>query len=366
LEAVTLAKDLEFYQQILTLRKNKGLVAWQLKATAADEEIIRERVNGVGCPSPRVHPYLRSLVAQECVDVANRAAKQEARRRIPIRKGHLVFRHIAELSWQDMAKLQPTPITAKDLDDFTANNSDFDFEMNVLALLQNAGLQCRHAGTYRDPVTDKIRQFDMRAFLHNGEYTLAMAVECKNFRPNNPLLISAMPRSQEEGFHNVLYYRERQTYTDFSVLSINGTSSAYKPGEMVGKKTDQVGRETNGDLVSNDEITFDKISQAINSCQGLIEELSKKMSAPPKRVIVPVLIVSSGSLWEVDYDSTGSIATRPHQVQRGTLFLDNTWNSVSPYGHELSYRLSHLEIVTLDGLPQALKLWSSQDGFLSH
>src|ERR1039457_6429851 len=227
-----------------------------------------------------------------------------------------------------MAKLQPTPITAQDLEDFTANDSDFDFEMKVLALLQNAGLQCRHAGTYRDPVTDKIRQFDMRAFLDNAEYTLAMAVECKNLRPNNPLLLSAVPRTQDEGFHNVLYCNRRTTFTGFSVESFNGTSSAYKPGEMVGKKTDQVGRETTGDLVSNDEVTFDKISQAINSCQGLIEELSKKVSAPPKRVIVPVLVISPGSLWDVDYDSTGSITALPHQVKRGTLFPDNTWKSV--------------------------------------
>jgi hypothetical protein len=266
-----------------------------------------------------------------------------------------------------MAKLQPTPITAKDLEDFTAKNSDFGFEMRVLALLQNAGLQCRHAGTYRDPVTDKIRQFDIRAFLDNAEYTLALAVECKNLRPNNPLLLSAVPRTQDEGFHNVLYCRGLETYTTtFSVESLRGVSSAYKPGEMVGKKTDQVRRDTTGDLIGNDEVTFDKISQAINSCQGLIEELSGKLSAPSKRVIVPVLVVSPGSLWEVDYDSTGGIATLPHQVKRGTLFLDNTWRSASPYGHELSYRLSHLEIVTLDGLPQAIEFWSSQDGFFCY
>ena len=80
---------------------------------------------------------------------------------------------------EHMAKLQTTSITAKDLEEFTANNSDFDFEMKVLALLQNAGLQCRHAGTYRDPVTDKIRQFDMRAFLHNAESLVSGKVLCE-------------------------------------------------------------------------------------------------------------------------------------------------------------------------------------------
>lgn len=222
------------------------------------------------------------------------------------------------------------PIPAEDLQEFAASNSDFGFEMTVLALLQKAGLRCRHAGTYRDPVTDKIRQFDIRAFLDKAEYTLAMAVECKNLRPNNPLLLSAVPRTLDEGFHDELYCNPQGALTYFSVASRNGNGSAYKPGEMVGKKTDQVKRETAQGLVSNDELTFDRISQAVNSCQGLIEELSKKVPAPPKRVIVPVLVVSPGSLWQVDYGSTGSITARPRQVKRGTLFLDNAWKFVSP------------------------------------
>jgi hypothetical protein len=265
-----------------------------------------------------------------------------------------------------MAKLQPAPINAKDLEEFVAVSSDFAFEMKVLALFQGAGFQCRHAGTYRDPVTDKLRQFDMRAFLENAEYTLAMAVECKNLRPNNPLLLSALPRTKDEAFHDILHcYRTPTSLVAFEIQPICGSTSAYKPGEMVGKKTDQVGRDTNRDFISNDEATFDKIGQAINSCQGLIAELSQKVGPPPKRVIAPVLVVPSGSLWEVDYHPTGGIAAPPHQVGRGTLFLDNTWESRSPYGHEMSYRLSHLEIATLDALPRAIQFWSSQAGFFS-
>jgi len=267
---------------------------------------------------------------------------------------------------EGMAKLQPASITSKDLEEFTAISSDFDFEMKVLAVFQRAGFQCRHAGTYRDPVTDKLRQFDMRTFLENAEYTLAMAVECKNLRSNNPLLLSALPRTKDEAFHDILHcYRTPTSVVTFEIHPICGHTSAYKPGEMVGKNTDQVGRDTNGDLISNDEATFNKIGQAINSCQGLITELSQKVGPPAKRVIAPVLVVSSGSLWQVDYHSTGGVAAPPRKVDRSTLFLGNTWESRSPYGHEMSYRLSHLEIVTLDGLPNAIDFWSSQDGFFS-
>jgi hypothetical protein len=56
-----------------------------------------------------------------------------------------------------MAKLKPDPITAKHLEDFVANDSDFAFEMKVLAQLRNLEFDCKHSGTYQDPVSDKIR-----------------------------------------------------------------------------------------------------------------------------------------------------------------------------------------------------------------
>ncbi len=53
LGAVTLAKDLDFYKEILALRKEKELVAWQLKTTAEDEELIRERVKKLRQRTPQ-------------------------------------------------------------------------------------------------------------------------------------------------------------------------------------------------------------------------------------------------------------------------------------------------------------------------
>ena len=71
-----------------------------------------------------------------------------------------------------MAKLKDDPITAKDLADFATTSSDFGFEMQVLARLRAEGFSCSHSGTYRDPVTDKIRQFDVRASIDRDDSTL--------------------------------------------------------------------------------------------------------------------------------------------------------------------------------------------------
>jgi hypothetical protein len=91
------------------------------------------------------------------------------------------------------AKLKNDEITAKDLAAFVATDSDFGFEMQVLAQLREVGFSCSHSGTYRDPVTDKTRQYDIRASMTRGDSTLALAVECKNLRRNNPLLLSSVP-----------------------------------------------------------------------------------------------------------------------------------------------------------------------------
>ncbi len=100
-----------------------------------------------------------------------------------------------------MAKLKSTPITENDLNEFLASESDFAFEMTVLSLLRKIGFNSLHSGTYQDPVTKKIRQFDLRAGKNEGDFLLTLAGECKNLGVNFPLLITAVPRTIDEAFH---------------------------------------------------------------------------------------------------------------------------------------------------------------------
>jgi hypothetical protein len=63
-----------------------------------------------------------------------------------------------------MAKLKPDPITLTDLEEYLVEYSDFSFEMSVLQALEQAHFSCDHSGSYTDPVSGKIRQFDIRAW----------------------------------------------------------------------------------------------------------------------------------------------------------------------------------------------------------
>lgn len=85
-----------------------------------------------------------------------------------------------------MAKLKKDRITQADMEEFVRSNSDFGFEMKVVKALRLEGFSCSHSGTYRDPITDKVRQYDIRAQKDRGDLTVAIAVECKNLRSNNP------------------------------------------------------------------------------------------------------------------------------------------------------------------------------------
>jgi hypothetical protein len=266
---------------------------------------------------------------------------------------------------RNMAKLKKDPITAQDLTDFVDSDSDFGFEMRVLKHLRAEGFSCSHSAAYRDPVTGKIRQYDIRAHRDRVDLTLALAVECKNLRTNSPLLLSAVPRTHDESFHDIIYFRSEPIYQHRETVHTPGNSRVYKAGEMVGRKTDQVGRdEHSGDLTSNDEATFEKLNQAVNSCQDLVQHFANKPTPPFRRVIVPVLVVPTGILWQVDYDEHGSIVTAPRQVERASLFFDHAWLAPATFGETLSYRLSHIEIVTFDALPETTRGWLGPEGFL--
>jgi hypothetical protein len=79
-----------------------------------------------------------------------------------------------------MAKLKTDPIKADDLIAYLDDYSDFSFEIQVLNALIASEFTCEHGGTYDDPVTNKPREFDIRATRNFEKHLLRLAVECKN------------------------------------------------------------------------------------------------------------------------------------------------------------------------------------------
>jgi hypothetical protein len=247
-----------------------------------------------------------------------------------------------------MDKQRKASIDAADLQRFVEEASDFAFEMRVLSCLCEAGFTCSHSGTYQDPITGKLRQFDIRAERADDRCRLALAVECKNLRENAPLLLSAVPRTSAEAFHNILHTAPDAIWT--SVREMRGPQSAYKPNEMVGKAMDQVRKDSNGILNSDDRATFEKMSQAVNSTRDLIARHSATTSNL-FTAVVPVLIVPEGRLWQAEYSEGGEIQKQPYQLSKSTFFLDHVW----PFGNQArgvhEFRLSHIDCLTISAFP---------------
>jgi hypothetical protein len=255
----------------------------------------------------------------------------------------------------------PGTITPREIEDFVKSSSDFAFEMRVLSRLNNLGFVCMHSGTYQDPVKNVFRQFDIRAVqVRKENFKLSLAVECKNFRA--PLLISAVGRAEKESFLDRVRFVPDQLHTALRVERYTGT--LYKTALWVGKQSEQLRRQQqSGELTSNDEETFGKLNQAVNSCVDLLQE-SVNPEPPFLRVILPVLVVPKDALWQVDYAADGTTIRGPRQVERSNLFLDRALSITAPYlGTKLSYRLSHLEIVTFDALPDAIDEYFAQGLF---
>ena len=173
------------------------------------------------------------------------------------------------------------PITAADLSEYLASQDDFAFEREVYHVAKRLGFAAEHAALYTDPVTDKPRQFDVRASFTLGNRQIALAIECKGLSASYPLLVSCVPRSRNEAFHEHLVadnvMGQNTSYTRVSTVLGGQFPMAYEAGQPVGKSMRQVRRDARGnkrgELTSGDDV-FDKWMQALASIADLVDAVS--------------------------------------------------------------------------------------------
>lgn len=283
-----------------------------------------------------------------------------------------------------MAKLKPDSIKPSDLIEYLDNHSDFSFEIETLKELIKLGFSCEHGGTYEDPATQKPREYDIRATRRIKGRVLRLAVECKNLRPNFPLLISCLPRRSEEAFHELSISvkpptevstrfgtTQRLTLKTAAMISsaqtyrLRNSDSLYPVGEPVGKSCDQVGRSatTNAEIISGDSGIYDKWSQALSSAHDLVSLIfsdGKRIGKPAASLVFPLVVVPNSRLWCVKYDVSGNRISDPELVDRCSFFVSRKYLYQSLSG-EKTFFVSHLEFVTLNGLLEFADYLCSED-----
>lgn len=242
----------------------------------------------------------------------------------------------------------PTPIIGQELREYITSQDDFAFEREVYHQAQGLGLVAEHAGLYEDPVTNKPRQFDVRASHAVRDHKICLTIECKGLSATYPLLVSCVPRSRAENFHEVLYTdRVHGPSGSHTRVSHVGGSRLYKAGDPVGKAMRQVRRDNRGDLTGGDEV-FDKWMQALASAADMIAEAADQLSnggtgKPRYAAILPVLVVSDDTLWVADYASNGRLQRDPFTVSEITFYLGRKYDLPR---ERISFTISHLHVCT--------------------
>lgn len=266
-----------------------------------------------------------------------------------------------------MAKLKPDAITNVGLLEFVTGYSDFSFEIQVLNTLIAGGFACDHGGTYDDPATKKPRQFDIRATKTLGKRFLRLAVECKNLRSNFPLLVTCLPRREEESFYEVVVSVNPRSHSielqhgfyppamlpQSRNFRLSGVDSIYSPGQPVGKSCDQVGRLPTNEISATDSEVYDKWSQALSSAYDLTylacRDGNDRTGDFAMSLVLPIVVVPNGHLWVTHFDKDGKRTAHPHQTDRCSYFVRRSYFHRSLSGGD-EVTLSHLEFVTLSGL----------------
>lgn len=247
-------------------------------------------------------------------------------------------------------------ISKADIEEYLDTYSDFSFEVSVLKQLTDLGFICQHSGTYEDPVSSRTREFDIRAILRPSSRRAAirLAVECKNVRPNFPLVVHRLPRTAPEARIDVVSSRHDSVIAGYTPsigrpVRLDRDQSLYPVGDYVGKSSDQVGRNNKSGVSGSDRDVFDKLSQALNSARDLLSAAhSSCLTVFPDdfSIVLPVLVVPAGRLWAVDYDADGARVAGPQLVRRVSYFVDREYEFSAKHAQAVArYSLSHLEII---------------------
>jgi len=259
-----------------------------------------------------------------------------------------------------MPRLKKDAISLADIDQFCAGYSDFAFELKVASKAEQNGLQVTHGGTYNDPITSITREYDLRGHRYSETSKFRsqalLAIECKNLRANFPLLVHCVKRDSRRSYQNAVFTPSVMTQSQPATFSRNQQivlrerNGLYLTGEQVGLSVDQVGKaEHNNCFVNNDERSYSRILQAVNSSYDLISDAmvaNKRFDVVS--LIFPVLVIPDDMLFVIDYDS--SFKPNPSRsAEWVSLYTGSIWN-VQGHGYYMDFQISHIDIVTIGKL----------------
>jgi hypothetical protein len=246
------------------------------------------------------------------------------------------------------------PVTAEDIAAYLDAQDDFDLELFVHRSLVRSGFHSEHAGTYTDPAGGWPQRFDVRArrLFPGAPRQLLLAVECQSLSAECPLLVSRVPRSVQEGYHEIVRsWQVQETGEDaVEVLRWERGLELYPENVQVGRKLARIPKDSG----TAGESPQEQWSRALMSAAELVREANRasreRGTLDCCTLVLPVLVVSDGTLWAMDYTESGQRARAALQVEATEVYLGREYELRPGY----RYRISHLHLFTREGFSRFL------------
>lgn len=255
------------------------------------------------------------------------------------------------------------PVTAEDIAAYLDAHDDFDLELFVHRSLVGSGFHSELAGTCSDPASGRPQRFGVRArrFFPGARRQLLLAVECQSLPAECPLLVSRIPRSAPESYHEVVRsWQAREPGEDsVEVLRWERGLELYPENVQVGRRLARIAKDFGG------ESSQEQWSRAVMSAAELVKEANRACTERGTldcyTLVLPVMVVSDGALWAMDYTESGQRARSALQVQETEIYLGREYELRTGY----RYRISHLHLFTRGGFSRFLaKLAEPGSGLL--
>ena len=187
-------------------------------------------------------------------------------------------------------------------------SSDLDFELQIHEQLKAGGCQSNHGGRYLDPITGKLREYDILAKpptnTLNGRTASAsfrhieMSIECKNVDADFPLIVGVREFEYEQIRTMRLVRDHRQEVTGYQdsipIAKMHGIVSAFGQEfiQYIGVETIQI--SVKGKPPDRGAL-YDKWSQAVSHAAvryaGLIEEIATGSTNGTFEIWCPAILV---------------------------------------------------------------------------
>jgi hypothetical protein len=271
-----------------------------------------------------------------------------------------------------MAKPPPAPaISGQTLRRYLETQDDFSLELEAYRHALGFRFQASHGGLYDDAITNRRRQYDVRASHENGNRRIDLTIECKSLDPTYPLLVQRVPRPGNESFHQTMQSRGSVTsygtasvpqhWTGAGLFKMSGTRM-YDSQQPVGRSMKRIKVVADG-FSATDSDVYEKYTQALTSMNELVQvaaqELRPQLAAPGlARAFLPIVLVSDEALWVADYSPSAQLISDPRpEADETTFYLG--WNYELPNPQDpirpAIFTISHLHILTRRRLPKFLE-----------